>query len=170
MLAEAASLTGQPVLLEDLGHRALSFAVGDVPAATVMKDWTARSRQGARGLLWQLRYDAGALSFVDAQLGPLLALEEAARGTMLRMLLAYLGAGGVVTEFACAVRLRALLGCDLEQPRTRLSLHLALLGLNQEADVAPRAAPTGGPWIARLTGEHDVGAAAHARKHWWVTS
>ncbi len=137
---------------------------------------------GARGLLWQLRDDAGALSFVDAQLGPLLALEEPARGTMLRMLLAYLDAGGVVTEFACAVRLsrpaayarldwlRALLGCDLEQPRTRLSLHLALLGLNQEADVAPRAASTGGPWIARLTGEHDVGAAAHARKHWWVTS
>ena len=100
---------------------------------------------GARGLLWQLRDDPRVLSFVDAQLGPLLALEEPARGTMLRMLLAYLDAGGVVTEFASAVRLsrpaayarldrlRGLLGRHLDDPRTRLSLHLALLALSQEA-------------------------------------
>ena len=43
VLTEAAALTGLPVVLEDLGHRALSFA-GD-PAATLLKDWTARSRQ-----------------------------------------------------------------------------------------------------------------------------
>jgi PucR family transcriptional regulator, purine catabolism regulatory protein len=44
VLTEAAALTGLPVVLEDLGHRALSFA-GDFPAATLLMDWTARSRQ-----------------------------------------------------------------------------------------------------------------------------
>ncbi|MDT0276727.1 PucR family transcriptional regulator [Blastococcus goldschmidtiae] len=103
---------------------------------------------GARGLLWQLRDDGRLLSFVDAELGSLLALAEPARGTMLETLLAYLDTGGVVTHFAGALRLsrpaayarlarlRILLGRDLDQPRTRLSLHLALLALHQEADVA----------------------------------
>ena len=45
VLAEAAALTELPVVLEDLGHRALSFAAGEVSAATLLKDWTARSRQ-----------------------------------------------------------------------------------------------------------------------------
>ena len=31
VLAEAAALTALPVVLEDLGHRALAFAAGDVP-------------------------------------------------------------------------------------------------------------------------------------------
>src|SRR5919106_4586175 len=44
VLTETAALTGLPVVLEDLGHRALSFA-GEFPAATLLKDWTARSRQ-----------------------------------------------------------------------------------------------------------------------------
>jgi len=43
VLSEAAALTGLPVVLEDLGHRALSFA--GHPAAALLKDWTARSRQ-----------------------------------------------------------------------------------------------------------------------------
>ena len=130
--------------------------VVDVAAATApggpRRIWRGTDL-GARGLLWELRDDARVLSFVDAELGPLLALEEPARGTMLRMLLAYLDAGGVVTEFARAVRLsrpaayarldrlRNLLGRDLEQPRTRLSLHLALLALHQEADVGPPPEP-----------------------------
>lgn len=103
---------------------------------------------GARGLLWQLRDDPRVLSFVDAELRPLLALPEPARGTMLRMLLAYVDAGGVMTEFAGAVRLSRpaayarldrlgdLLDRDLRRPRTRLSLHLALLALHQGADGA----------------------------------
>ena len=43
VLTETAALTGLPVVLEDLGHRALSFA--GHPAAALLKDWTARSRQ-----------------------------------------------------------------------------------------------------------------------------
>ena len=103
---------------------------------------------GARGLLWQLRADPRLQSFVDAQLAPLLRLDDPERTTMLETLLAYLDAGGVVTVFARAVqlsrpgayarldRLRALLGCDLEHPRTRLSLHLALLALDFPATSA----------------------------------
>lgn len=128
--------------------------VVDVAAATDPGDASRRiwrdTDLGAPGLLWQLRDDARVLSFVDAELGPLLALDEPARGTMLRMLLAYLDAGGVVAEFARSVRLsrpaayarldrlRDLLGRDLEQPRTRLSLHLALLALDQGRHAAAR--------------------------------
>ena len=46
VLAEATALIGLPVVLEDLGHRALSFA-GDVSPAALLQDWTARSRQVA---------------------------------------------------------------------------------------------------------------------------
>jgi purine catabolism regulator len=116
--------------------------------------WRGRDL-GARGLLWQLRDDPRLLSFVDAQLGPLLRLDEPARATMLRTLLAYLDAGGGMTDFARAVhvsrpaayarltRLRDLLGRDLEQPRTRLSMHLALLALDLQPAVAPVAGSTG---------------------------
>jgi purine catabolism regulator len=44
VLAEATGLIGVPVVLEDLGHRALSFA-GEVTPAALLQDWTARSRQ-----------------------------------------------------------------------------------------------------------------------------
>jgi purine catabolism regulator len=116
-----------------------------------------RTDLGARGLLWQLRADPRLQSFVDAPLAPLLRLDDPERATMLETLLAYLDAGGVVTTFARAVhlsrpaayarldRLRTLLGCDLDQPGTRLSVHLALLALEQDWDAA---SPSG---IARLT-------------------
>lgn len=43
VVGEASALLGQPVVLEDLGHRALAFA-GDT-AQDVLRDWTLRSRQ-----------------------------------------------------------------------------------------------------------------------------
>lgn len=98
---------------------------------------------GARGLLWQLRDDPRLQSFVDAQLGPLLRLDDPERTTMVTSLLAYLDAGAAVSAFARAVqlsrpaayarldRLRGLLDCELGQARTRLSLHLALLALDR---------------------------------------
>ncbi len=97
---------------------------------------------GARGLLWQLRDDPRLQSFVDAQLAPLLRLDDPERTTMITSLLAYLDAGAAVSAFARAVqlsrpaayarldRLRSLLGADLGHARTRLSLHLALLALD----------------------------------------
>jgi purine catabolism regulator len=139
---------------------ALTEAAFVVDVATTMEPGAGRriwrgSDLGARGLLWQLRNDPRLLSFVDAQLGPLMRLDEPARATMLQTLLAYLDAGGTMTAFARAVhlsrpaayarldRLRGLLGGDLEQPRTRLSIHLALLALDLQPAVAP-AGPTSG--------------------------
>jgi purine catabolism regulator len=117
---------------------------------------------GARGLLWQLRDDPRLLAFVDAQLTPLLRLDEPGRGTMVRTLLAYLDAGGVVTDFARAIRLsrpaayarldrlRDLLGRDLERPRIRLSMHLALLALEQQTgDIAAPGPAVGPPRTSR---------------------
>lgn len=122
-----------------------SFVV-DVAAATGISPptlvWRA-SDLGAQGLLWQLRTDPRLSSFVDSQLGPLLQLDEPARVRMLESLAAYLDAGGGMTAFAAAVnlsrpaayarlaKLRQLLGRDLDQPRVRLSLHLAMLALQQ---------------------------------------
>ena len=112
---------------------------------------------GAQGLLWQLRTDPRLLSYVDAQLGPVLRLEDRARRQVLETLSSYLEAGCVMTAFAARsqlsrpaayarmARLRELLGRDLEQPRTRLSLHLALLALQQgprEAAALPVPRPS----------------------------
>ena len=98
---------------------------------------------GVQGLLWQLRADPHLLSYVDVQLGPILRLDDRARGQMLETLSAFLETGGGMTAFAAAVnlsrpaayarlaRLRQVLGRDPGRPRTRLSLHLAMLALQQ---------------------------------------
>jgi PucR family transcriptional regulator, purine catabolism regulatory protein len=64
---------------------------------------------------------------------------------MLDTLLAYLDAGGTVTTFARDIglsrpaayarldRLRGVLGRDIDDPRVRLSLHIALLSLHRSA-------------------------------------
>lgn len=140
--------------------------VADVAAATEsqadVRVWRSADL-GAQGLLWQLRSDPHLLAYVDAQLGPLLRLDDRARPQMLETLFAYVEAGGAMTAFAGAVhlsrpaayarlaRLRQVLGRDLEQPRTRLSLHLALLALQQSGGPSPAgaalraSAETGGP-------------------------
>lgn len=136
------------------GFAGLAPAVGEAAfvadVATAMQGGTAgrvwrASDLGAQGLLWQLRDDPRLLGYVDAQLGPVLRLDGRAREQALETLSAYLEAGGAMTAFAAAVglsrpaayarlaRLRDLLGRDLEQPRTRLSLHLAVLALQQAA-------------------------------------
>jgi purine catabolism regulator len=98
---------------------------------------------GAQGLLWQLRTDPRLSAYVDAQLGPLLRLDEPTRGRMFETLAAYLDAGGAMSAFAAVVhlsrpaayarvaKLRQVLGRDLDQPRVRLTLHLAVLALRQ---------------------------------------
>jgi len=107
---------------------------------------------GVQGLLWQLRDDPRLQSFVDAQLEPILRLDDRQREQMLDTLLAYLDADGM-TAFAALIglsrpaayarlaRLRQVLGRDLDEPRSRLSLHLALLALKHDHDgAAPRPA------------------------------
>jgi PucR family transcriptional regulator, purine catabolism regulatory protein len=115
--------------------------------STSVRVWRS-SDLGVQGLLWQLRADARLLSYVDAQLGPLLRLDDRIRGQMLSTLSAYLDAGGGMTTFAAMInlsrpaayarlaRLRDVLGCDLDEPRTRLSLHVAMLALQQDRDAA----------------------------------
>ncbi|OLF07311.1 hypothetical protein BLA60_27430 [Actinophytocola xinjiangensis] len=47
IIALAAELVGGPVVLEDLAHRVLAFAVADGHAGEVLADWPARSRLAA---------------------------------------------------------------------------------------------------------------------------
>ena len=101
---------------------------------------------GVRGLLWQLRADPRLQAFVDAQLAPLLRLDGRVRRQMLATLRAYLEADGGMTGFAARIglsrpaayarlaRLRQALHDDLDDPQTRLSLHLAMLALDQDRD------------------------------------
>ena len=105
---------------------------------------------GVRGLLWQLRADPRLQAFVDAQLAPLLRLDGRVRRQMLATLLAYLEADGGMTGFAARIglsrpaayarlaRLRQALHDDLDDPQTRLSLHLAMLALDQDRDSGSR--------------------------------
>ncbi|WP_432546016.1 PucR family transcriptional regulator [Kineococcus sp. SYSU DK004] len=99
---------------------------------------------GARGLLWWLRGDPRLAAYVEEQLSPLLTGGPGApdghdAGEQLELLRAWLEEGGSATRlarrlhlsrpavYARVERLRARLGRPLDDPETRLSLHLALL-------------------------------------------
>ena len=156
-LVAVAGAAGPVTAFSDLSSALAEAAfVVDVQAATArsmpLRVWRSADL-GGQGLLWQLRMDPRLLSYVDAQLRQLLSLDERIRGQMRDTLSAYLESGGM-TAFATMInlsrpaayarlaRLREILGCDLDQPRTRLSLHLAMLALQQDRDAA---APPGTP-------------------------
>jgi len=96
---------------------------------------------GARGLLWWLRDDPRLQAFVEAHLAPLLAGPDAADAVAL--LREHLECAGSMTRLAARLhlsrpatygrvaRLRARLGRDLDDPETRLTLHLAVLAHGQ---------------------------------------
>lgn len=108
---------------------------------------------GARGLLHLLRDDGRVQSYVEQQLGPLLAI--AAQDDRLHSaLVAYLAAGGNKKAAALSAhlsraglyerlaRIESILGVDLDDPERRLSLHLALIALEEirrggETDIRP---------------------------------
>ena len=154
-----AGTAGPVTAFSDLASAVAEAAfVADVAATTgrsaSMRVWRS-SDLGVQGLLWQLRADPRLLSYIDAQLGPLLRLDDRVRRQMLETLSGYLEAAGRMSAFAEMInlsrpaayarlaRLRQVLGCDLDQPRTRLSLHLAMLALQQDRDpaTAERALP-----------------------------
>ncbi|UKD51814.1 PucR family transcriptional regulator [Amycolatopsis sp. FU40] len=106
---------------------------------------------GVRGLLWWLREHPRLHEFTEAQLRPLLTLPEPRASRAFATLRAFVESGYSMTEFAKALNLsrpaaysrlatiERLLGVDLSDPDTRLSLHLAVLahGHRDSASGAP---------------------------------
>ncbi len=108
-----------------------------------------------RGLLHLLRDDPRVQTFVERELGPLLAAEPDT--SLLDVLAAYLAAGGNKAAAATNAhlarptfyerlrRIERILGTDLASAESRTSLHVALLALE-----AARMGPaTSGPEVAR---------------------
>jgi purine catabolism regulator len=146
--ASAGPVTAFTDLASALAEAAFVVDVQSATGRAVPARVWRSSDLGVQGLLWQLRTDPRLLSYIDAQLGPLLRLDDRVRGQMLDTLCAYLEAGGGMTAFAALInvsrpaayarlaRLRKIVGFELDQPRTRLSLHLAMLALHQDREAA----------------------------------
>ena len=102
-----------------------------------------------RGLLHLLRDDPRVQTFVERELGPLLAAEPDT--SLLDVLAAYLAAGGNKAEAAKHAhlarptfyerlrRIERILGTDLGSAESRTSLHVALLALEAAGRLAPAA-------------------------------
>jgi purine catabolism regulator len=161
VVGAAGPVTSYVELSAALAEAAFVLDVATTLPASDRRAWRATDLW-IDGLLWRLRGDPRLTSHADSELGPLLRLDEPGRGVMLDTLLAYLDAGGAVTAFARAVglsrpaayarldRLRETLKRDLDDPRTRLSLHIALLSLHRpkgETRDAKGAHPRGSPSV-----------------------
>jgi purine catabolism regulator len=91
-----------------------------------------------RGLLYLLGGDGRVATFVDRELGPLLAYDAAHGSDLIRVLAAYLAAGGNKAEAAARAHLarptlyerlrhiERILGVSLDSAESRASLHVAL--------------------------------------------
>ncbi|MGW5051895.1 PucR family transcriptional regulator [Actinokineospora sp. NPDC004072] len=139
----ATRLTGLSAALAEATHIADVVAAGRVDEREVY-----RSRDiGARGLLWSLRGDPRLHRFAELQLQPLLSHRARHHGDeqLLDLLRTYLAANGNVAVLARALhlsrpavyarlkRLADVLGRDIADAETRLSLHLAVLAYDQAA-------------------------------------
>ncbi|MDF5756278.1 PucR family transcriptional regulator [Spongiactinospora sp. TRM90649] len=149
--APATRLTGLAAALEEAAHVADTVAADTVAAAPgrAGRQEVYRSRDlGARGLLWSLRADPRLHRFAELQLQALLnhrAHRPGEEQDLLGLLRAYLAVTGNVAELArdlhlsrpaVYARLRRLsdvLGRDITDAETRLSLHLAVLAYDQTA-------------------------------------
>ncbi|PPK97196.1 purine catabolism regulator [Kineococcus xinjiangensis] len=129
--------------LADAGG-ALSEArhVAEVAAATArpgQRPWFRSTDLRLRGLLTLLRDEPRLLAFSEAELGPLLARDDARGAELLTLLRAFLDCGGNKSElarrshlsrpalYARLAALERLLGVDLDDGESRTSLHVALL-------------------------------------------
>jgi purine catabolism regulator len=95
-----------------------------------------------RGLLHLLRGDARIQAFCDRELGRLLAIDRPESTQLMRVLKVFLECGGNKSTAAAALRvsrpalysklarIQTVLGVDLETADSRLSLHVALIGLD----------------------------------------
>ncbi|GGS58516.1 PucR family transcriptional regulator [Actinokineospora fastidiosa] len=145
--APAGKLTGLSAALEEATH------IADVVAADpdrVGEREVYRSRDlGARGLLWSLRADPRLHRFAELQLQPLLSHRSPRHGDeqdqLLDLLRTYLAANGNIAVLARTLhlsrpavyarlkRLSDVLGRDIADAETRLTLHLAVLAYDQAA-------------------------------------
>ncbi len=104
-----------------------------------------------RGLLHLLRDDARLQTYVERELGPLLAYDAECGSDLVRILTVYLACGRNKSAAADAAhlsrpsfydrlhRVERMLGTDLDQVESCLSLHVALLALEAVRGQAPRA-------------------------------
>jgi purine catabolism regulator len=96
-----------------------------------------------RGLLYLLRDDTRLQTFAERELGPLLAHDESRDAELMKVLAAYLEAGGNKAEAAKNAhlarptfyerlrRIERILNTDLSSPESRTSLHVAMLTLDR---------------------------------------
>jgi purine catabolism regulator len=124
-------------------------AAAQAPPTTEVRPCYRLADLRLRGLLHLLAGDARLATFVDRELGPLLAY-DAARGTDLTGLLAiYLAAGGNKAQAASRAQLarptfydrlrhiERILGVSLEAAESRSSLHVALLSAESARPAQP---------------------------------
>ncbi|MFD0484284.1 PucR family transcriptional regulator [Kineococcus sp. GCM10028916] len=146
----AAATLGAAGVVGELSATAEGFAearhVAQVAAAAPRRVPGAVHRTadlGVRGLLWHLRGDHRVAQFAEAQLSPVLDAVDGGDAD-LALLTAYLEVGGSMTPLAARLhlsrpatygrveRLAQRLGRDLDDPETRVALHLALLTRAQQ--------------------------------------
>jgi PucR family transcriptional regulator, purine catabolism regulatory protein len=148
-VGEAAALLGLPVVLEDLGHRALAFA-GDV-AEDLLRDWTARSRHSS---LAGPEEPAGPEGWFSTPVGP--RVERWGRLVVPRRDVDVENVGLVLTQAAEAITV--LVRIDRNSPGIELEaqggLLADILGATSASETTLRARAralglaTGGPFAA----------------------
>ncbi|GAA4986614.1 PucR family transcriptional regulator [Kineococcus glutinatus] len=142
----AASLGASGTALAEARH------VAEVAAATGLpgrRPWYRSGDLRLRGLLTLLREEPRLLSFAEAELGRLLAHDDASGGGLLDLLRLFLDCGGNKSElsrrshlsrpalYARLATIERVLGVDLDDGESRTSLHVALLVRDVRAARAP---------------------------------
>jgi purine catabolism regulator len=135
----AASLAGARRSL--LEAQQVSDAAAQSPSADRGRPYYRLSDLRLRGLLHLLGDDARLATFVDREIGPLLAHDQAQGTGLTKVLTAFLAEGGNKAAAAARAhlarptfyeRLRTIeriLGVSLDSPESRTSLHVALLAV-----------------------------------------
>jgi PucR family transcriptional regulator, purine catabolism regulatory protein len=136
-VSSAAGMAGARRCL--LEARQVADAAAGAPAAASGPPYYRLADLRLRGLLALLAGDGRLATFVDRELGPLLAYDVAHGSDLTGVLAAYLAAGGNKAETAAHANLarptlydrlrhiERILGVDLSLPESRASLHVALL-------------------------------------------
>ena len=162
VVGEAAALLELPVVLEDLGHRALAFA-GDV-AEDLLRDWTARSRQASPAAPAE---SSGPEGWFSVPVGP--RVERWGRLVVPRRGADAEQAGLVLTQAAEAITM--LVRIDSESPGMELEaqggLLADILGASAASESALRARAralglaVGGPFAALVAVSASAGEGRH---------